>query len=84
MADGIELLKARDQQDSHGPGHRRQTARKSETFSINLNSTSNATLTDGQGQGTIVHEEPRINSRSLRSSDDNVISHCGWHRLPSV
>src|SRR5947208_10463068 len=35
-------------------------AEPNETFFVNLNSPTNATIADGQGQGTILDDEPRI------------------------
>jgi hypothetical protein len=43
-----------------------------ETFSVNLNSPTNATIADGQGQGTILDEEPSISINDVAVTEGNT------------
>jgi hypothetical protein len=46
-------------------------AEPNETFFVNLNSPTNATIADGQGLGTIVDDEPRISISDVTKKEGN-------------
>jgi len=46
-------------------------AEATETFAVNLNSATNATVADGQGIGTILDDEPRLGINSVSKSEGN-------------
>jgi large repetitive protein len=49
-----------------------QLGESDETFFVNLSSPTNATIADGQGVGTIVDDEPRINIAGWSSAEGNA------------
>ena len=60
-------------------------AEQTESFVVNLSSPTNATVTDGQGVGTIVDDEPRISISDVTKSErpekqDNAV-HVHGHAL---
>jgi len=46
-------------------------AEPNETFSVNLSSPNNATISDGRGTGTIVDDEPRISISDVAKKEGN-------------
>jgi hypothetical protein len=44
-------------------------AEPNETFVVNLSNPTNATIADGQGQGTVVDDEPRISISDVTKSE---------------
>lgn len=46
-------------------------AESNETFVVNLNSPTNATIADGQGVGTILDDEPRVSISDLSKKEGN-------------
>jgi hypothetical protein len=49
--------------------YRDRLAEPNETFFVNLSSPTNATITDGQGVGTIMDDEPRISISDVSKSE---------------
>ena len=56
----------------HRPGARDRLAEPNETFAVNLSAPTNASLTDGQGIGIILDDEPRMSINDVTVTEGNT------------